>query len=455
VRLIRWKLHRISEIWSQDLTKTLIGGGLGSIIIKVFGILSSLIGTMVVARLLGATNFGTYGYIISLVTILTVPAQFGLQDFLVRETAKAQAQNDWGRMKAARQWSTKVALISSVCLMGVAIAIIPVLEEPLQGNTAEYLIAVLLIPTLALSYLRAASLRGLRHVILGQLPERVLRPLLAAFLVFITYAVLSSNPSPMSAILAHLLAAGASFAVGALLLRRVTPHEYFKTSASPAATSIWLRSAIPLALISGANELSRQVDVVILGFFVEANSVGIYKVAVQGATIVAFGLSAGNIFLAPYFARMYARSNIPGLERLAYTSAAVIFAMSLPIYFLFLFFGPVIVSTLFGTEYSNAAYPLIIISTGQLVNAFTASAGIILAMCGFERETSRWLLLSVLINIFLNLALIPSYGMLGAAWAAAIAIVVQNVILWRLANKRLGFEVSALGILRRRNLTLP
>jgi O-antigen/teichoic acid export membrane protein len=69
----------------------------------------------------------------------------------------------------------------------------------------------------------------------------------------------------------------------------------------------------------------------------------------------------------------------------------------------------------------------------------------LLVMTGQPRQAAKWLAASALVNVGLNLALIPSFGVEGAAFATAISIVFWNVALVREIRKRLGVSIGLFG----------
>lgn len=83
----------------EGLKGQLMRGGVGSIAIKIASTGLNLVLAIVLARLLGAEGFGVYSFIFALVTILAIPAQMGLLNLVVRETAKAQVAERWDIIK--------------------------------------------------------------------------------------------------------------------------------------------------------------------------------------------------------------------------------------------------------------------------------------------------------------------------------------------------------------------
>jgi O-antigen/teichoic acid export membrane protein len=163
------------------------------------------------------------------------------------------------------------------------------------------------------------------------------------------------------------------------------------------------------------------------------------------AALVAFGLQAVNMVVAPHFARLHARGDDAALQQLVTVSARVIFFFTLPTATVFIVFGDELVRLIFGPEFNSGYLTLIILLIGQLMNASMGSVGLLLSMTGHERETARGVAVAAVSNLILNLSLIPNYGMEGAALASALSVAIWNVLLWRAARRRLGINSLAFG----------
>ncbi|MDN4732915.1 polysaccharide biosynthesis C-terminal domain-containing protein [Vibrio parahaemolyticus] len=94
---------------------------------------------------------------------------------------------------------------------------------------------------------------------------------------------------------------------------------------------------------------------------------------------------------------------------------------------------------LFGDEFLAAAPLLVVLSLGQMVNIATGSVGFLLLMSGHERTMKYITICSGTISIALLVFLSQSYGVLGAAWAMAIGMAIQNLAALYFVKRYLGF----------------
>lgn len=418
--------------------------------IKVINALLALSLAVALARALGPVGYGTYAYVFALVSVLAVPAQFGLPRLVIRETAEARVKEAWGLMRGVWRWSTAAAFTLSIALATIAALVAWVWADrfsSLQLATLWY--GLVLVPLIALGNLRGAALQGLRRVVLGQLPEFVLRPGLFLILLFAVVGWMGGGFSSAQAMALHAFAAGTAFIIGAYLLWRYRPSQ-LKTEPVPVyETRRWVTAALPMALTAGMQQINKSTDIIMLGFFVAPEDVGAYRVAVQGALFVVFGLQVVAMFIAPYLAGLHASGDLIRLQRLVTLGARIAFLTSLPAVLIFAIWGDTVIRLFFGAGYSAAHVPLVILGFGQLINAFFGHVGILLTMTGYERDTTRGVAIAAVLNISLNYALIPLMGLNGAAIASAAAFLVWNLLLWRDARRRLGVDSMALPFRRR------
>lgn len=444
--------HRLYDYVSRltqnaGLRTQLLRGGIGSITVHISAILLSLLLTILLARALEPEGYGIYAWVLALISLMAIPAQFGLPNLVVRETAKAEVNERWGLMRGLWLWANAIVLGSSLALAIVAGVGVWFMTDRLSSiHVATFLLGLLLVPFIALGNIRGAALRGLRRVVLGQLPEYVLRPGLFILLIFALALILP--PGEFSAPYAmglHTVSAATAFGLGAWILWRVRPEPLRHQPQPHYQSRAWLTATLPLALVANMQFINKNTDILMLGLFTTAEDVGVYRVVVQVATAIAFGLGVVNLVVAPYFARLHEQQDFVRLQKLVTISARATLMLALPVVLAFVLLGEHILRIVFGVEFARGHVALAILTGGQLVNAAAGSVGFLLNMTGHERDTAVGLTVAALSNIALNLVLIPLFGMIGAALATATTLVIWNLILWRAVRHRLGIDSTAFG----------
>lgn len=446
------KLNRVIStiqqifIWSHGdgLRARLLRGGAGSIGVKVANTLLAFLLAVVLARSLGPKGYGVYAFAFALLTLLAIPAQAGLPQLVVRETAKAHALEDWSLMQGIWRWSTRFIFMFSLVLVFFVGSILWFGEAWINSDRRSTLLAgLLLVPLIALCLARGSALRGLGRVVRGQVPGNVVRPgLLILLLLMVAWIFPEHVFTPQNVMLLHVLASLIALVFVTVMLKNEQPNALCKVKYPREERVYWRRAALPLALVAGLQLINSQADIVLLGLIREDAEVGVYRVVVQMGNLVIFGLVAINQALHPHFAALYSSGELIKLQRLVTISARAILALALIPVGLFLFAGQPILGLIFGAEYIIGAMALAILAMGQLSNAAFGSVGALLNMTGHERDTMRGMMIAIVLNIVLNLTLIPRFGMAGAATATAVSFFVWNAILWFYVRRRLGIESS-------------
>ncbi len=418
-------------------------GALGTFALKVGGTGLGFASSILLTNLLGATSFGAYALAFAWVNLLTIPAVLGLGELLVREVSVYRTREAWGHLKGILRWANGAALLASL-LIALTATLIVWSVQGLSPSSLALIVAFSSLPLAALTLVRQAALRGLNHVIAGQVPEMLVRPVLLIAFVVGAYLFLGSEFNAAWAVGMSVAATGVSFLVGAWLLRRALAREV--TQATPHyQMGAWLRSALPFLLIGGVLIINARTDIIMLGFLGTQTEVGIYRIVAQGAALIAFVLAAVNAALSPVIAKLYAQGEREKLESTIRRTTRIIFLCSLPLALgLILFGGPFL--RIFGPEFPAGHAALAVLSLGFLVDAAAGSVGQMLNMTGHERDSAKAIGTSAVLNVALNLLLIPRLGMVGAATATATSMAVYNTLLAAFVYKRFGFY-SILGLI--------
>jgi O-antigen/teichoic acid export membrane protein len=432
-------------------------GGLGAVLVRAaigtagIKLAHAAIGfatSIVLAKILGPSGYGVFTYVIALVAILTIPSELGIPGLAVREIAAANAQKDWARMRGFILWSHRTIALTSAVLILIGATILYVWGQKFTADRRACMwLALLLVPLLSFGSLRDEMLRGLRKVLLGQLSQPIIRPLTLLIAVVFLWLLGLPVTSPLRVMGLHVMSVAVAFVCGLFFFFKSRPSGL--RSAIPSRPSrSWLMSSLPFGMSAAFQLINGRTDIVALGLFHPDAAVGIYRVAVQLAAVVIFGMQVVNTIQGPHIAHLFATGDMLKLQRMMTRSAQAMLITAVPVVVIIVLFGKPIIKIVYGPDFEAAYLPLVILCSGQLVNATMGSVGSLLNMTGHERDTTKGVFLGAVVNVALNLALVPAWGMRGAAVATAVTLVVWNLFMWHMARLRTGIEPSPL--LRRR-----
>ncbi len=415
------------------------GGGL-----RLFNVFFGLAVAAVMARAMGPADYGIYALALSAVSLLAIPSQLGLPTLVVREAARATARGDWawlrGLMIRATQFAGVVALLSAAAVALLVEGGWPAFDPRLGAALAA---GALFIPIVSLGALRSAALRGLGHVVQGQVPDLLVRP--GAFLLLITGAIAAGAAlTPALAMGLHVAAAAAGFIIGLYLLARATPKALI-TVAPAYDTRRWIRSLGPLSIVVGAQLLAAQAGVIVVGWFGTAAEAGLYRAAVQASSSVMLPIAVVAMIAEPLIARALAEDARAEAQRVVRLASRAVLALVAPIALIALAWNDELMSLLFGQAFMGAGPLFAILCLGPFVAALIGSPEALLYMSHNEGVAARLLTYGVLANLVLTVALTLAFGMIGAASATVIAAAVTTAAMARSAYRRIGISVSPFG----------
>lgn len=163
------------------------------------------------------------------------------------------------------------------------------------------------------------------------------------------------------------------------------------------------------------------IQIILVGAMVGAHEAGVYAAASRFVTTGTLVMQAMRLAIQPQLGAALAVGEKKRAEDLYRVTTQWIIASSWPLYLVLAAFGPQILR-LFGDDFSDGATPLAILSISMLFQVATGNVNTVLLMAGKSRWNAANTVVALIINIGLNILLIPEYGSTGAAiaWAASI-----------------------------------
>lgn len=426
----------------DGVDRSLVIGSSGSFLLNVTQTLLNFVLTLTLAHALGADGIGQYAYAFAWASVLSVPAVLGLTPLVIRHVAGYRERGEWSLLRGLLRRANLAVLLCSATMVVGGTAAALVLDRSQPEFLYPVLVGLLLVPIIAVTSIRQATMQGLGRVVLGRTPETIVAPALFLVLIFVAWSDLGHAFSATWAIALQVTASLAALLVGIYMLRRVLPHHVTVERAQYEMSS-WVRSAIPLLLFSLVQAISVQIDIILLGGIDGASSAGIFSVVTKLAGLVTFVMLAVGYALSPLIARLYVSGEHAALQRTVRRAAVFVFLAALPVAAgIVAFAGPLL--GLFGTEFDAGRTALVVVVISQLLFAAMGFSGTVLVMTGRESLLVRGVVVGAVLSIALNVLLIPPYGLNGAAVAALVGTSSMNICLVYYA-RRAGIAATAFG----------
>jgi O-antigen/teichoic acid export membrane protein len=167
-------------------------------------------------------------------------------------------------------------------------------------------------------------------------------------------------------------------------------------------------------------------DSLIIGFYNSATEVGIYNAAVPLAFLLSI---ASQLFLQLFFPlinKEYSLGNKETVKQLSKQLSKWTLALNLPILIILLVFPEFLINLLFGPEFLGATNALRILAIGGIFSSLAEFPNRLITSSGRSKIILIDITIITILNIFLNLFLVPKYGITGAATATMISFIVLS-----------------------------
>ncbi|MGD8321758.1 MAG: oligosaccharide flippase family protein [Gemmatimonadota bacterium] len=403
--------------------REVVHGAVAAFLLKATGSALTFGFTVLVARMFAARGSGVYALALSMATLATVFGRLGLDQVLVRETAAAVVMEDWGAIRGHYRNAMLVAAVASLVVTAALWLLAPMISVDMFHEPA--LVAPLRWMALAvypwtMLLLHGELLRGLKRIVSSYLVQAVGLPLVASVLLL----GIGRGHGVVGATWAFLVAAAGVAVIGAALWRRMTRQTaHYEPKGT---TAELLSSSAPLLWVASLNFAMAWVGTFLLGIWASSSEVGIFNAAARTVLLGALALMAVNAIAGPKFAELHRSDDWTSLGRTARHVTILVTLAAAPVLALLLI-APSTVMSMFGKEFVSGAPALAIMAVGQFVNVATGSVGVLLIMTGHERRMRDSVVVAAAVNVLLNLILIPSLGIIGAAIATAAGLMALNL----------------------------
>jgi O-antigen/teichoic acid export membrane protein len=423
---------RLADLFSAWNSFSLLRSATGTLGLRIAAGGLAFVNGILLARLLGPHEFGIYTLVLTAVTLAATIGALGLPYLATREIASYEAREQWALLKGMISTSHLAVSVAATVAVGVLIGIRSTGLVFSDWPTPLMVAGALIVPLMALNLLRGGILRGLHWVILADVPDLLVRPLVFLALLGAAYLWVDRADSVLAVGL-QLAAIASAFVLGTFLLQSKIPSRV-AAAKSERQAGWWASEAQPLFWMTIVALFEGQVAIYALGSLSGAGHVGVFQAALQFVGLVSVGLMAINRPLQPRLAAAWAKGDRSRAQELINEAAKLSAVIGLASAVLLIPFAG-IVPYLYGTQFQASADILRILVIGQLFNALAGPCGLVLASTGHQRTALYAVVAALGVNVLGNLVLVPLYAANGAAVAVTMSLLTWNVIMvWRVSR---------------------
>jgi len=393
------------------------------------------------ARVLGAEALGIYALGMTIVGFLGILNVLGLPQSAVRFVALYGAAGKFGELGSLLWKGSAILLLANLVFAAALVEVGPSIairlyHSPVLVRYLPLFAVIMILGTLNFFFgkvLAGYKAVGLRTFVTNFVSSPVT--------MLVTVALIAMGGGLWGYLTAQIVSAAVVMVLLIWLVWRLTPVaarsvNFVNLRLEP---EIWSFSAAMFGI--GLMEFFMvQTDRIALGFYQGAHAVGIYAVAASLVAYETIVLQSVNQIFAPVIADLNTRGEHAVLGRLFQTLTKWVLGLTSPLAIVIIVFARPIMR-IFGHDF-EAGWPILVICTcGQLVNCAVGSVGFLLLMSGNQRRLIRVQIVMAAVMVGLCVSLVPIWGLLGAAVAAAITNAGTNV--WNLFEVRSALRLSA------------
>jgi O-antigen/teichoic acid export membrane protein len=385
------------------------GDVVGQIVPRVLNALLGLGVTIVLVRGLGPRGYGAWSALLAVIGILGYLTSLGLEDVAVRYAAiDRPRESTWISAVVSLELMISVPVTVAALIVTVAIA----------RDDATRVAAVLLSLTCLLSALSAVrTVFQLRIRNSWTAAFELANGLLWAIGVF---AVAAAGGGIVAFAAAFVISSAVVNVAQVVLARR---QMRFRLRGAGRARTELIRIGVPFAIASLLYLSYTQIDQVLVFQLAGARASGLYGAADKAfarALVIPASILAT---MFPMIAVAY-KEDLARMRALVQTAVEVLLVATLPFVALVVVIGRPLMRLLFGEAFAAAGPALSVLMLVFAISAFSYIAGDLVIVLRLQRRYIAYAMFGLIVNVGLNLLLIPTYGFMAAAWVCLFTEVV-------------------------------
>lgn len=395
---------------------------------------------VVLARWMGGYEYGIYVFVWTWVLVLGGLAPLGLDVAVIRLIPEYRERGQTSLLRGILFGARLSAFFVGCAIAGAGLFGIWAFHDIVTNHyVLPAYLAMICLPLYALATVQDGIGRGYAWMNLALVPPYIVRPLL----ILLTMVGAHEAGLPMAASTAAAAAIIGTLLATVLQLVLMNRRIARNVEAVPRQTEFdrWLPMSAPLLAITACELVFQNADVLIISTFMDPQSVGIYFAAAKTMSLILFVHYAVGSAVANRFSALKARGDTAELKAAVHDAVHWTFWPSLAGAAVILSLGQPLLS-LFGPDFT-AGYPVMfILVIGFLFRSAMGPAEYLLNMLGEQSRCAQVLVGSAILNVILNLCLVPPFGLIGAACATSASMMIAALLNYVVVRKRLGLEIA-------------
>lgn len=407
---------------------------------KVISLVADALVLLLLTRVfLSPDEFGLLFLAISIFSVATLFATLGIGKSAARYVADYREKND-------RQ--VRHVVYRSLAFLSITTAVVCLVVVGFSSLIADFfgehgLQPLLLIGGFYIAGKVVSSYLNLSFQGFGRVPLSAVKTIVTKVseLAFITLFLLLGFGT-VGALWGFVLGLALGAAVGGYFLYRLLQQYPSDESIESGLSRRIAEYSVPLTATQSANVLYKRVDTLMVGFFLSPVAVAFYELAKQISMAVQAPASSLGFTVAPTYSEHKSTQKLETAARVYEQSFEYVLALYIPLITGMVILAEPGIQYVFGQDYVGAAPVLMVFSGFVLFQAIDKITNDSLDYLGRARERAIGKGVTGVLNFGLNLVLIPTIGIVGAASATVFCFGLMVAYNMYLMNKEVPLNLS-------------
>lgn len=419
--------RKYNNLVNDTKLSEILTGSIWALSALVLSTVVNFVASIIIARLYGANTIGIVAVINSFLMMITIFTILGTKNSILRLIpellVKSSATSAYKLFQKTQYMVTGISLfVGGLSFLGANFIADKIFSKP--HLSFYFALASGFVVFKSMAILNTQAVRGLKLIKMFALMQILPQSFNLIFLIVLGWVWPSQNV-PVYALIGGFTMTGI---IGWLIIQISFRRIMIKDeSIHDISYREILSISFPMMITATMSFIISQTGIIMLGMYRSETEIGYYAIAVKVAYLTSFVLAAINSIAGPKFSELFHSNKIDELFYVAQKSAKLVFFTTTPLLVGFILLGKPLLKFTFGSEFGVAYIALVILVVGQFVNSISGSTGMFLNMTGNQIKNQNIMITTAVINIGLNLLLIPKLGFYGAAIAATVSLCFWNI----------------------------